>query len=143
VHPPPGTGLSNKIQGGCLCWGLVQIRRRGEHRHDFYGGDSFFGRKISRMNTVNHPISSTFGWIEAAPRQPQRPHAIRTGWLGCAFLLLFLQSETPPKGILQESFSFLSEMDDSFFIFLQFGPPQKERDSFGFEGTKGFLRFPP
>jgi len=22
-------------------------------------------------------------------------------------------------------------------------PPQKERDSFGFEGTKGFLRFPP
>jgi hypothetical protein len=57
--------------------------------------------------------------------------------------LPFLQSETPPKGILQESFSFLSEMEDSFFIFLQFGTPQKERDSFGFEGIKGFLRFPP
>ena len=52
--------------------------------------------------------------------------------LGCAFLLPFLQSETPPKGILQESFSFLSEMEDSFFIFLQFGPPPK--------GT-GFLWF--
>ena len=62
--------------------------------------------------------------------------------LGCSFLLPFLQSETPPKGILQESFSFLSEMEDSFFIFLQFGTPQKERDSFGFEGIKGFLRFP-
>jgi hypothetical protein len=52
--------------------------------------------------------------------------------LGCAFLLPFLQSETPPKGILQESFSFLSEMEDSFFIFLQFGPLSK--------GT-GFLQF--
>ena len=52
--------------------------------------------------------------------------------LGCTFLLPFLQSETPPKGILQESFSFLSEMEDSFFIFLQFGPPPK--------GT-GFLWF--
>jgi hypothetical protein len=46
--------------------------------------------------------------------------------------LPFLQSETPPKGILQESFSFLSEMEDSFFIFLQFGPLSK--------GT-GFLQF--
>ena len=52
--------------------------------------------------------------------------------LGCSFLLLFLQSETPPKGILQESFSFLSKMEESFFIFLQFGPPPK--------GT-GFLWF--
>ena len=43
--------------------------------------------------------------------------------LGCAFLLPFLQSEPPPKGILQESFSFLSKIEDSFFIFLQFGSP--------------------
>jgi hypothetical protein len=60
-------------------------------------------------------------------------YQMSTKKLGCSFLLPFLQSETPPKGILQESFSFLSEMEDSFFIFLQFGTPQKERDSFGFE----------
>ena len=60
-----------------------------------------------------------------------KSHSTKT-ILGCTFLLPFLQSENPPKGILQESFSFLSEMEDSFFIFLQFGPPPK--------GT-GFLWF--
>jgi hypothetical protein len=47
------------------------------------------------------------------------------GRLGCTFLLPFLQFESPSKGILQESFSFLSEMEDSFFIFLQFRSPPK------------------
>ena len=76
-------------------------------------------------------------------KEEHQRYIIQIYQLGCSFLLPFLQSETPPKGILQESFSFLSEMEDSFFIFLQFGTPQKERDSFGFEGIKGFLRFPP
>ena len=45
------------------------------------GGNDLFGRKISRTATLKRPFLSTFGWIEATPRQLQRPHAIRTRWV--------------------------------------------------------------
>jgi hypothetical protein len=41
----------------------------------------FFGRKIGTTATIMRPFSSTFGWIKATPRQPQRPHVIGTGWV--------------------------------------------------------------
>jgi hypothetical protein len=45
------------------------------------GGNDFFRQKISRTDRINRPFSSTFGWIMATPRQPQRPHALRTRWV--------------------------------------------------------------
>jgi hypothetical protein len=57
-------------------------------------------------------------------------------------LLPFLQSGTPPKGILFDSSSFLPFGEESFLIFLQFEPPLKGMLFTYSKGTLHFLFIP-
>ncbi len=62
--------------------------------------------------------------------------------LGCAFLLPFPHSGTPPKGIPAESFIFLPFVKESFLIFLQFEPPPKGMLFTDSKGIHPFLFIP-
>jgi hypothetical protein len=90
------------------------------------------------INMDQTPVFHAMDFCTTIDRVGTRTVNLRT--LGCSFLLPFLQSETPPKGILQESFSFLSEMEDSFSYSFNLEPPKRNgiplvlkesKDSFG------------